>query len=275
MKNTQLVNFLKTLGIEQVQRQIYMFLIQNGESTILTISRETGMERTKVYREIERMKKTGYVYERIEYKKTYVRACKIEVLQEEAYKHIDYAKQLERNLPTILNTFSNIQNSDMPTNVKYYKGKNGIKQVLWNQLSAQDEILTFSYRDLLEVVGEKFFRLWKKEYEEKKLKLRELRSESFLKSQTIKSYNPLPIKNDYIKYIDPSILDISTEIDVYNNTIVIFNWFEGDIYAIEITNEKLANMQKQIFNNFWNLGKSYNQEKLNKGYKVYNSENRM
>ena len=61
-------SFFNLLGFNEQQREIYKHLLSVNESTILSISKNTNIERTKVYREVEYLISQGYLFERILYK---------------------------------------------------------------------------------------------------------------------------------------------------------------------------------------------------------------
>lgn len=252
---SRIENFLKFLELDQLEVEILTSLIKYGELTILEISQKTQIERTKIYRITESLIFKGLITQRIEYKKKFFRICNTKILEDKAKEKLTKYENIKTNLPSIINKIEGSRFSEQPTNVKYYSGVSGIKQVLWNQLKAEKEILAFSYRDLIEIVGRRFFYEYKYEFEKRKLRLKDLRSIEFAKS-TLK-YKPIKLKGDIKRYIDPKILNIQTEIDIYDNTTTYFNWHKGEIYAIEIVDNKLANMHKQMFNTFWKLSSKY------------------
>lgn len=256
-----ILKFLKLIGLTKEEAIIFNSLLRLKEATVLEISQDSNIERTKVYRIIEEMKAKGLLFERLEYKKRYLKPCDISIIKEKALAEINKGKYLDKNLKNSLRKISDKTNDFLSTSVRYYHGVSGIKQVIWNQLKAKDEILTFSYRDLIEIVGRKFFKLWAEEFEKKNLRALDLRSEEFVKS-TMK-YKPIRLKRDYKKYIDPAILNIISEVDIYNNTVVICDWDQKkeEIYALEIENKKLAQMYKQMFKVFWELGTEYKRSK--------------
>ncbi|MBI5452275.1 hypothetical protein HY945_02345 [Candidatus Gottesmanbacteria bacterium] len=41
--------------------------------------------------------------------------------------------------------------------------------------------------------------------------------------------------------------------DIYNEIVSIYHWHEGEIFGVEIYNEKVANMQRQLFEMVWRM----------------------
>ena len=53
------------------------------------------------------------------------------------------------------------------------------------------------------------------------------------------------------RYIPPGLLKIDHQLDVYNDVVAIYNWYEGEVFGIQIVNEKVADFQKQLFDLVW------------------------
>ena len=62
------------------------------------------------------------------------------------------------------------------------------------------------------------------------------------------------------RYIPPRILNIKQYQVIFNDTISILNWADGNKVGIEITNQNFADMSKQIFWKFWDIAKEYIEE---------------
>lgn len=43
--------------------------------------------------------------------------------------------------------------------------------------------------------------------------------------------------------------------DIYNDVIGIYSWHEGEVFGVEIYNEKVATMHKQLFEIVWKIAK--------------------
>lgn len=250
--------YLNTLGLSEYEVAIYTSLLHKGEMTILQLSRDAGIERTRLYRLVDSMVEKGLIVERLDYNKRYLQVCEPSVLERLANEALTKSAFLASNLPSFLGSIRDMRDSSMPTNVKFYRGVEGVRQVLWNELKAEGDLCVYSYRMLQEIVGEKFFIKWSQEAQLRGLIVKDLRSIEFLQSAI--AVPPLPFDGDIIRYIDPEILDISIEMDIYNDVVTIFNWHQGDVYAVEIRDVKLAKMQRQIFNILWERAEEYTHE---------------
>lgn len=57
-------------------------------------------------------------------------------------------------------------------------------------------------------------------------------------------------------YIPSALLNFNHQVDIYNNVVSFYNWHEGEVFRVEIYNDKIARMHKQLFEIVWKLGKT-------------------
>ncbi len=259
MNNASLDNFLMSLGLSKDESLLFSVLIQRGPLTILSLSRLTSINRTKIYRLVERLEKIGLVQEIVEENKTFLKAVDLHQLELLVEREEEKAKYLRSVFPEISSLIPTSTSLSQPsTKVIFYRGIDGIRQQGWNTLRAKKECLGFTYRLWTEVVGEKFAKDWAEEWITRKLHFREIYCDELIKS---KKQNPqlkgITYDNKYFsdRYISSKILNINHQIDIYNDVVSIYNWYEGEIFGIEIYNEKVASLQKQLFEIVWKIAK--------------------
>jgi sugar-specific transcriptional regulator TrmB len=256
MVDQTLTNFLEKLGIEAEPAKIYLYLVGKTTQTAHQIAKNVEIPKTTVYRRLEELIKIGLVTENIdEYKKEYA-AAPIENLSLLVGKRDIEAKELLSQLPHISQLLTlNQTNQDPETKVLFYRGRDGIQQMNWNALKAKEEILGYTYRAWEEIVGKEFVQKFLEEYSLSKFSIKELYSDSLEKSWDNTKYQHYNWPRWQGRYLSPKILDINHQMDIYNNVVAIYNWHDGEIFGVEIYNQKVATMQKQIFEVLWKLGK--------------------
>lgn len=57
------------------------------------------------------------------------------------------------------------------------------------------------------------------------------------------------------RYIPSDILEIAHQTDIYNDVVAYYNWYEGDVFGVEIMNAKIAKQQRQMFEIIWQMAK--------------------
>ena len=164
---------------------------------------------------------------------------------------------LVNNMPILESVFSDIQQlRDKQTRVVFYRGHEGIRQMAWNNLRAKGEIVGYTYRFYSEVLGKKMFKKWLEELIRKDLKIREIISDTYLNLKTIHPKEDVILEsNCETRYISKDVLDYDHQLDIYNDVVAIYNWYEGEVFGVEIHNQKVAKLQKQLFEIVWKLAK--------------------
>ncbi len=140
------------------------------------------------------------------------------------------------------------------TKVLLYQGSEGIKQMAWNTLKAYRECVGYSFRYFPEIVGEEFAKKWQDEFSIRHLRFRDLVSDTYLAS--VKEYEKKISYNEYnfkTRYIPPNILDITHQVDIYNDVVAYYGWYNEEPYGVEVYNTQISKMQKQIFEIIWNV----------------------
>ncbi|MBI3577754.1 hypothetical protein HY086_06990 [Candidatus Gottesmanbacteria bacterium] len=256
--NKQLIaDQLEQFGLDEVEVVVYLHLLQNGPKTPLDLSRETNVNRSRIYRYLDRLKHKKLIEEVKVGRGISLKAASpsnLELLIHERERELTEQKS---SLPTLLRELTR-----MPTElekvfeVKYYHGPEGLKQLMWNHLSANKEILAFSYRNKNDTVGKTFAERIREEQARKKILLYEIENETDQGDYwytDVKEWQ----KHYRSRYIDPKILEIKQYIAIFNNTVSIANWIDNEPVGIEIVNAVYASTQRQMFWKFWEIaGKS-------------------
>jgi len=253
-------DYLRDLGFEELAARLYVTLLQYGAMTILQASKQSHIERTKIYRLIDSLEAIGLLEKIIDYKRVLIKAKDLHSVR----FLVDKKKSLATHLDTSFGTFSQavqtIAHNSPSSEVLFYKGTEGIKQMLWNELSADNESLCYIYKFFDPIVGDLFFEHWAQEFGRRKLISREIRTEVFDQSYDAeKDPNGIcfHMKNVEIRYLPTKIFPLNQGITIYNNVLAIYNWWHDEICGIEIYNQQIADYQKFVFESFWITGKPY------------------
>jgi hypothetical protein len=153
------------------------------------------------------------------------------------------------------------------TQVRYYRGTAGIKQIMWNETKAKGEILGYTYRNMEEVAGVPFFKTWVAEIEKNGIISRDLRSDTFLSSMEAPGYERVHIDKSSWRYLPEKIMSLRHNLDIYNDVVAIYYWDENDVMGIEIQNQKMADTQRSIWETMWGLAENYQLPEKYKGKK--------
>lgn len=263
--NKIISNYILELGFSEEAGALYGALVEKGPLTILEASRATGIERTALYRLIDDLTARGLIEELLEQKSRRIQAVSTHQIK-------DILESEKKRVEKLTNEFGELEKviQSLPTNhstqVRYYRGVAGIKQILWNETKARGQVIGYTYRNLQEVVGHKYFEEYAKELEKKGVVSRDLRCDSFLDSSDSPEFVRRHIDQSAWRYLPDSVMHLTHNLDVYNDIVTMYYWQNNDVFGIEIQNQLIADMQHSIFETLWKLAESY---KLPEKYKRF------
>lgn len=240
MKNIDSVlKFLAYLNLSVEESKVYIGLIESGDQTVLELSESKQIPRTNVYRIVDNLIGLGLIEEITIDGKKRIQAVgfeRLEVLVKEQESKVEYLKQI---LPEIQVLLPSAQTLSQPgTSIKLYRGKPGIKQIIWNILRSRETVRSYIYQPMEEFVDIEFIERWSREVERENLAFIGLASDESLTSNEEKNT---------IIYVPRQKLEINFQLSVYNNVVSIYHKFNNEIVGFEIIDKKIAKFQKQVF----------------------------
>ena len=249
MNKQELNNYLRKLGMTSEMTMLYLELVEQGKGTPLSIARRTGINRTTVYRLIEEMERQKLVVQEIGDNTTRVSPAPAEQLQEMLRKQQTRVAELTKDWSEATNALDQMSaEQKSETKVKFYHGKTGIEQMVWNVLKTKGEVVGYTFRDLSHFVGEKFMTDFASEFKRRNLRMRDIYGDEYQTSEPIDNNWG---KNIESRYLPISVLSIPHQTDIYDGVVSFYSWNEGEVWGTEIYNEKVATMQKQLFELAW------------------------
>jgi hypothetical protein len=203
-----------------------------------------------VYRILDKLNTLGLTTEKIDYSGNKFVANSPKELELLVIKKENELQTLKDSMPIILEQLSSIVDINKnDSKILYYKGIEGLKQITWNSLKAEKELLTMEIRDMDAFLDYGFCEKVRKEIVKRKLCIRTLGNQDVIKSWT--KVEEL-VRNFWeIRYVAPEDLEIKFEVLLYNDVYCMYSYENDNIFCVEIYNEKLVKMQKQIFEFIW------------------------
>ncbi len=254
-EQTDNLNFLlKPFGLNSEESTIYLNLLESGTLSALKISRQINMARTKVYRILDNLIKKQLVVQ--EYNQN---GFKFKANHPSKLKQLITQKEIEisvlkESLPQTIDFLEKHINLNHPqSQILYYQGSDGLSQVNWNLLNAKKEFLSYEV-DTADV--------YLPHLEAEKLRQalidKNITSRSLMNKKSLQPFSQVKNRELFqqIRFIPPQILTIKSDIFIYNDIFTICHYLDNkDVFCLEIKNQFLIDMQKQIFENLWNQSK--------------------
>lgn len=246
-------SYFEKLGFEKEISDIYLALHSHGPQTISELSRSSKVERTRIYRLIDRLLASNLIEVESHYKRGVIKAAPIANLNILISQKEQELKSLQDELGLIEQVLGRNSLSNPATRVQFYSGPEGYKQMFWNEPSAKSEVLCIVYDIAQPKTNIKFFERWVDRANENQVRYKEIHGDHFRKSKKIwyATNTNRQLKYYEDRYISPKIYPITHSMTIYDNVVAFYNWKDGEIFGIEIYNQDIADSQRKLFELLW------------------------
>lgn len=232
-----------SLGLPQEFGTIYFSLLRFGPQSLSELSRTTRIERTKLYRLLPDLQRQQIIEIEIRPHRKVIKAAPLENIS----LAIESTKARTAVASKTLEDIVAVAQADTvfspTTRVRMYQGKEGLKQMLWNQTRAKKVIHAVLLEDMRNYVDPEFFERWIERCNENQLQIKSVISSHFL--ETRETRKTIYKKLNSWSYVEaPKDFPIKHNTVIYDKTTSYFNWHNHDVYGVEIVNEDVANTQR-------------------------------
>jgi sugar-specific transcriptional regulator TrmB len=249
-----LINQLSALGLSAEESRIYLELLQE-QRTHLELARKTGINRTKVYRIAEDLEKRSLIARQTDDRGTFLIATDPTTLEVQIASKEEKLKNQRDIFANLLPQLNELQKNSSYApgffEVNTYEGVDGMKQMLWHELKAKDEVLLFGSGTLDKVVNDdkRFAERHRAMTVAAGYHVREIinpneKDECFTSLEEFKAIFSK-------KEIPRSKLRLDQQIVIYNDTVAVYHWRNNEKVGYEVINEAYATMWRQLFEHYW------------------------
>lgn len=234
-------NILKDYGLNEKESQVYLATLELGEATGFQIFKKTALKKPTVYYVLEELHKRGLINQTKKEKKRYFVAEDPEKIKKDL---VDKLKVFDELLPELRSIYNSKVNKPK---LRFYEGKEGVKEVYKDTLRFKSEILAFASERMMHTLGKDF----SDEYVAKRVKneipVRAIMpSTDFLhKNYVRKNLAHLRI----VKLIDEKKYNFPIEINIYANKVALMSF--RDELGLIIESDEISKMMKMMFEYFW------------------------
>lgn len=252
-----LLSLLLPYGLETDEARVYLELLENGVGSALTLSRSLRLARTKVYRILDKLEKVGLVVIHLHERGQRYEAANPKQLSILITDKEQTVAKLKSSLVILEEQLGRIVNAGKKeSKVLYYRGVEGLKQVTYNSLRAKGELLTFEIKDMNAFFDYDYAEAMRLKFIERKIHIRTLTNVTYVAPWTDIA-GEMVEKFWEIRHIPEAQMRIKFEILIYNNVYVMYRYKEKEIFCVEIYNQELADMQRQIFEYIWQKARRF------------------
>ncbi len=250
-----LASLLEPFGLTTEEAKIYLVLLEQGKLSALEISRKLHSGRTKVYRILDKLIAFELVaneYDEVGFKFV---ASPPEKLSFFIARQEGEIAALKKSLPELQARLAQLAGSKQPgSKVLYYQGLRGLSQVNWNVLETKGELLTYEVETAdLYLPHEEAERL-RQEIVKQKIYTRTITN--LTEFEPFTQVRALMDVYTHTRRVDQSVLLIKADVFIYNDVYTLCHYLQdGDVFCVEMHNQILANMQRQLFEVLWQQAK--------------------
>lgn len=245
-----ITNLLSDFGLSEEEVELYLAILRGVGDTALIISRELKYKRTTVYRILDSLIDKKLVVTRLGERGSRFIATPPDQLDFLITDREHELQDLKSSLPKLKEQLSELtHNSGDDSKVLYYHGKDGIKQITYNSLKAKGELLTYELDNMDSFMSHNEAEKLRRRFANNRINIRTLTNVAKMDAWT----NVTDLVQNFweIRHLSPNGSPFQFEILIYNNVFCMYNYTGGKAFAVEIHNQELADMQRQLFEYLW------------------------
>lgn len=235
-------NQLKTAGLNDNEADIYLYLLQQGQSTPPQIARSTGIARTNTYHILRALKERGLIRQEISRRrKAYLAADPGALILNWERQKID----LEKMLPDLRALYTT--NKNKPS-ITFYDGFEQIKEIYLASFEAT-KIYGLGSTGQLSTLDKNFLKYYFDEVKKRNIVLYDILTNASREVGGPMGKEILKGLYDF-KLLPKKYRDQPTDMLVWTNKIALIT-LEAPVFGTIITSPPLANTFKIIFEILW------------------------
>lgn len=255
VNNTDIIlRRLRALNLDSDEARLYLELLKEP-ATHLRLARSTGINRSKVYRLVERLEKRSLVGVRSDDRGTFIMAADPATLEVQLVAQEEKIKIQREAFQSVLPMLLNLKSKDTSGFIIHaYEGEEGFKQMLWHELKAEKENLIFGCGSLNDLITSQ---RWIEQHQARMVSAGYHIRELVNPGDKIKVFTvPQSLVHYRHRIIEKDVLVLQNQIATYNDTVSIYHWRRQQKVGVEIINRDYASMMRQMFEQYWRLAQS-------------------
>ena len=248
--NQKLQQSLKNLNFTEKEAKVYLAALELGKGTVSQISRKADINRTTGYDVLDSLVTKALVnISGKEPKQEYVAETPdkiIKLFTEQFNKSKQFLEEANEVVPEL----KSLHNTTGRPQVRFYEGKDGLKEVYEDTLTSTEPIRAYATIDDMHRTLPNYFPEYYKRRAGKGISIRGIIPKTQIALE--RSEHNEEEKRE-IAFVPPDKYYFSPEINIYDNKIMIASWREE--LGIIIESKEIADAMKKIYELSWNEAK--------------------
>lgn len=250
--NHKIIEDLAAFGISPEAALLYIELVSLGQVGVMELTRKSGIGRNVVYKLLDELTKHGLVsVAEKSYGKVY-RAKQGEAFEAIIESRSAQVESMRSKLEGVAQGLLALSGeAKASSKIVHFEGLEGLEQVNWNLTKATKEFRVYEQSHVDEYLSPSFAKKLRVRYAERNLTSYDLTNKKKIDSYTDQESQSYWQHNAHYRYIHPRQLAIHFEMYIYDDVTTLLDYHSDKPHCIEIHNQALASMQKQIFDIVW------------------------
>jgi sugar-specific transcriptional regulator TrmB len=273
--NSGKISNLQTLGLSPLEAELYAHLVESGSATALSLSRALAIPRTSVYDTLTKLTARGLAQTLLRPKSTHYQASPVSSLSKLIHSHEEQLTDMTKAFSALEAQLQSRVGELKNTEVRYYQGAEGMRQMVWNCLRAHKEIVGYSVFGRVDVIGLNFQQRFVKEFADRGLTDRVIanptrRTLDFIFKDVKPGFHQMSFQN--IRTLPVKELYIAGDTMIYNDVYAVSYWpvpseangevGQGhEVVGVEIENADFVKHELSIFELLWKLARPISPQK--------------
>lgn len=233
---------LEQLGLEGRKADVYLASLELGGSSVIGIAKKSGIKRTTCYDILLDLKEKGLISETTKGKRMLYLGEDPEKIQKDLQKREKLFAEVLPQLKSIYNTAGN------KPKIRFYEGKEGLREVYEDTLKYSGEIVGFASEDVVRILGHDWAWDYMKRRKQKNLTARFIMPGTEFMKTEVANQDQEQLRTS--KVVDPKKYPFTIEIDIYGFSKVALMSSKEETGVI-IESSEIYHTMKCIFELLW------------------------
>lgn len=253
MTNT-ILQYLDELDLSETEAQLYLKLLETGQISVRDLAQTTGLKRTTAYLHVDLLVEKGLVMKIVKGSQKQVAANPpAESLEYLVTKKLETATAMKSKFPIMIQelTKSIPQGTEIGNaEIKYYKGKSGIRKIYEEALHAQELKSYVNIAIISELMPENSILFSDALTNTHGPEIYEIIDGSNRSKEYVKKYNEY--SRYHYKFLPENIKLSTADTLVYDDKVAIINVSEK-MTGVIFKNNDYYNNSRELFDFVWNM----------------------
>ncbi|SRR5258708_223304 len=247
----QIIDYLKQLDLSDVEAKLYLMLLQTGPTSVRDLAQTIDIKRTTAYFYIDQLVEKGLIMKLVRGSKKLVAANEPENLEQLVEEKLKSANSIQKGFPAILSALKTSlpqENINKDADIKYYKGKNGVKKIYAESLKAKEVRSYVNTEEIAKAFPNNYLLLDDAYKSTPDIKIFEICEDSPKTRERLK----LAHRNHSYKVLPKEMKLTSQDVLIYDNKIAIID-LKGATNGIVLHSNDLSKNFKLLFDLLWKV----------------------